>query len=678
MQIMFDIADDELQVFMPEAEEQLQKLEDGLMRLERSGADDDLLQVIFRAAHTLKGAAGAIGHIRMSELTHAMETVLDGLRKGQHATTPAMMDALLGGLDALRLLLEEVVTHEVTDVDHRALVDALEVVTRAESVPAEVAAAAGPTSELAPAQPVSGSAVQVVVDIDPASVASAARALQIMITLQGLGALNSHEPPAADIEAAKPCRRFVGQLETTRTAADIEQALTWVSDVSRVTVLAAGQPLPAATTEPVAVVPEPTPVKVKPAEPAAQTSRGGAMAPKPAAGEQTIRTTIERVNTLMNLTGELITDRNRLAQIRSSIEPKLRGDSLFEDLVQTTQHLARITDQLQEEVMRIRMLPISTAFNKFPRLVRDLAKATGKQIDLQMRGEDTELDRTVIEAISDPLIHLVRNSVDHGLETPDERRAAGKTTTGTVLLTARHEEGRIIVTVEDDGRGINVDAVKASAVRKGRLTEAEAAALSNDEAINLIFESGLSTARNVSNISGRGVGMDIVRSNIERLNGSIAIDTKPGHGTVFSVSLPLTLAIVPALLVKVSDNTMAVPLPSVVEALRVPKEQIKKVNGRPVMRLRERVLPIVYLGEVLAFNGGHRKQRAQEYVVAVRWGKLEMGLAVDRLIGEQELVIKTISPLIGDTPGTAGAAILGDGRVALIADVPGLFRLGGA
>jgi two-component system chemotaxis sensor kinase CheA len=210
------------------------------------------------------------------------------------------------------------------------------------------------------------------------------------------------------------------------------------------------------------------------------------------------------------------------------------------------------------------------------------------------------------------------------------------------------------------------------------MTEAEAAALSNDEAINLIFESGLSTARNVSNISGRGVGMDIVRSNIERLNGSIAIDTKPGRGTVFSVSLPLTLAIVPALLVRVADNTMAVPLPSVVEALRVPKEQIKKVNGRPVMRLRERVLPIVYLGEVLAFKGGERKARAQEYIVAVRWGKLEMGLAVDRLIGEQELVIKTISPLIGETPGTAGAAILGDGRVALIADVPGLFRLGGA
>lgn len=676
MQITFDIAEDELQVFMPEAEEQLQKLEDGLMQLERSGPNDDLLQVIFRAAHTLKGAAGAIGHTRMTELTHAMETVLDGLRKGQHSATPLMMEALLAGLDALRLLLDEVVTHEVSDVDHHGLVDALE--AQMTSRPAAEAAAPA-TAQLEAAPAVEGEAVQVVVDIDSASVASAARALQIMITLQGLGTLTGQEPSAADIEAAKPCQRFVGHLQTTKSSADIEQALGWVSDMTRVVVVAAGQPVPsvaAATPVPVepAPVAEAVPVKVKASEP--QTKAGASQ--RPAAAEQTIRTTIERVNTLMNLTGELITDRNRLAQIRSNIEPKLRGDSIYEDLVQTTQHLARITDQLQEEVMRIRMLPISTAFNKFPRLVRDLAKATGKQIDLQMRGEDTELDRTVIEAISDPLIHLVRNSVDHGLETPEQRRAAGKPVTGTVLLTARHEEGRIIVTVEDDGKGIDVEAVKASAVRKGRMTEAEAAALSNDEAINLIFESGLSTARNVSNISGRGVGMDIVRSNIERLNGSIAIDTKPGQGTVFSVSLPLTLAIVPALLVRVADNTMAVPLPSVVEALRVPKEQIKKINGRPVMRLRERILPIVYLGEVLALNGGSRKTRAQEYVVAVRWGKLEMGLAVDRLIGEQELVIKTISSLIGDTPGTAGAAILGDGRVALIADVPGLFRLGGA
>lgn len=260
--------------------------------------------------------------------------------------------------------------------------------------------------------------------------------------------------------------------------------------MTRVVVVAAGQPIPApaAPTPPAeaAPAPEAVAVKVKAAEPQTNGARAAAGQPTPA-GEQTIRTTIERVNTLMNLTGELITDRNRLAQIRSNIEPKLRGDTLYEDLVQTTQHLARITDQLQEEVMRIRMLPISTAFNKFPRLVRDLAKATGKQIDLQMRGEDTELDRTVIEAISDPLIHLVRNSVDHGLETPEQRRAAGKSVTGTVLLTARHEEGRIIVTVEDDGKGIDVEAVKASAVRKGRMTEAEASALSNDEAINLIF-----------------------------------------------------------------------------------------------------------------------------------------------------------------------------------------------
>ncbi len=670
MQIRFDIADDELQVFMPEAEEQLQKLEEGFMRLEREGADADLLQVIFRAAHTLKGAAGAIGHQRMAKLTHVMETILDGLRKNQYGTNPAMMDALLAGLDNLRLLLEEVTSHQVSPVDVPSLVAALEASAQGDAA-AEQAAGAGRVDL--------GSGPGLIVDIaiDPNSVASAARALQIMLSLQTLGTIAAQHPSQADVESARPVARFAARLVTDKAPAEVEAALAWVADITAIKISGG------AADGPVAPAPErpaegrALEVKAeKPADPPPAQKANGAN--KPAAADPTIRTSVERLNALMNLIGELITDRNRLAQLRGRMEAKLRGDEVLDDFVNTSVHIGRITDQLQEEVMRIRMLPISTAFNKFPRLVRDLAKSTGKQIELKMRGEDTELDRTVIEAISDPLIHLVRNSVDHGVETPEQRRAAGKPETGTVLLTARHEEGRVIIEVTDDGKGIDVAAVKASAVRKGRLGEHEAAQLSDDEAVHLIFESGLSTAKKVSDISGRGVGMDIVRSNIERLNGSIGIETKVGQGTTFIVSLPLTLAIIPALLVRASETTFAVPLPSVMEALRVPGDQIKRVNGKPVMRLRDKVLPIKHLNEVLALNGGHYQPHGQEYVVAVRWGKLEMGLAVDRLVGEQELVIKTISPLIGDTPGTAGAAILGDGRVALIVDVPGLFKLGGA
>jgi two-component system chemotaxis sensor kinase CheA len=655
---------------MPEVEEQLQKLEEGFMRLERDGADDDLLQEIFRAAHTLKGAAGAIGHRRMAKLTHVVETILDGLRKNQYGTNPAMMDALLAGLDNLRLLLAEVISHQVSPVDVPSLVAALEASVQGDAAGAAKAAGAAPV-DLG-----GGPGLIVDITIDSNSVASAARAMQIMLSLQTLGSITAQHPSQAEVESGKPMARFAARLVTDKDPAEIEAALAWVADITAIKISGG------AADGPVAPAPErPTEgraVKVKgekAADPVLAQKANGA---KPAAADLTIRTNVERLDALMNLIGELITDRNRLAELRGRMEARLRGDEVFDDFVNTSVHIGRITDQLQEEVMRIRMLPISTAFNKFPRLVRDLAKSTGKQIELGMRGEDTELDRTVIEAISDPLIHLVRNSVDHGVETPEQRRAVGKPETGIVLLTARHEEGRVIIEVTDDGKGIDVAAVKASAVRKGRLSEHEAAQLSDDEAVHLIFESGLSTAKKVSDISGRGVGMDIVRSNIERLNGSIVIETKVGQGTTFIISLPLTLAIIPALLVRASETTFAVPLPSVMEALRVPGEQIRKVSGKPVMRLREKVLPVKHLNEVLALNGGHYQPNSQAFVVAVRWGKLEMGLAVDRLVGEQELVIKTISPLIGDTPGTAGAAILGDGRVALIVDVPGLFKLGGA
>jgi two-component system chemotaxis sensor kinase CheA len=387
----------------------------------------------------------------------------------------------------------------------------------------------------------------------------------------------------------------------------------------------------------------------------------------------------------MNLVGELITDRNRLYQVRSDLEVRHQGSEHVDQLAQVALHLGRITDQLQEEVMRIRMLPIASVFHKYPRLVRDLCRKAGKEVDLVIRGEDTELDRTVIEEISDPLLHLLRNSVDHGIETPDERRQAGKSPRGQITLTARHEESRIILTVEDDGHGIDLAAVKASALRKGLISEMEAAALTEDETLQLIFKPGLSTAKVVTDISGRGVGMDIVRANLDRLGGMIAVETKLGQGTRFEVALPLTLAIIPALLVHVAGSkrqpargTFAVPLASVLEAVRVPTSEIHTVNQRPVIQLRGRVLPLLRLDEVLGGADPLTQRPRWEYIVAVRWAKLDMGLVVDALIGEQDLVIKSLGPMLGEAPGVSGAAILGDGRVALIVDVPGLFKLAGA
>ncbi len=684
MDLAFDIEEDELHIFLAEADEHLQTLDEGLVRLEREGDDPELLQAIFRAAHTLKGSAGAIGHQRMAELTHAMETVLDGLRKHTLAVSADLVDVCLESLDALRGLRNEVIERRASPVDIAPLVERL--LQMAAPIPS---GDKGPQAEASvPMHPSSSAIYAIHVEIAPDSFASAARAFQVLLALQSLGDVLELEPSQAVIETAAPVQRVTARLASSHSPEEIRQALTDIPEITNVTV-SGGQRAEddgQATQDKGVGAPGMAP---------AERARGVASHTT----EKTVRTSVERLDSLMNLVGELITDRNRLFQVRSNFEQRFRGDPQVEDLIQTTLHISRITDQLQEEVMRIRMLPIANVFNKFPRLVRDLARKAGKQVELVIRGEETELDRSVIEEISDPLIHLLRNAVDHGLETPEERRAAGKPERGTILLTARHEESRIILTVEDDGRGIDVERVKASAVQKGLLTEAEAAALSHDEAINLIFKPGLSTARVVTDVSGRGVGMDIVRANIERLNGTILVETWPGQGTQFQIALPLTLAIIPALLVRVSESTFAIPLATVMETLRVPLAGIQTVKGKQVTQLRQRVLPLVRLSQVLGFCPGDKGRRTEdgghssfvfrppssvstggngqryEYVVAMRWGRLEMGLLVDALVGEQELVIKPLGGLIGETPGVSGAAILGDGRVALIVDVPGLFKL---
>lgn len=741
MNMTFDIAEDELKIFLAESDEQLQMLDEGLVRLEREGDDMELLQAIFRAAHTLKGSAGAIGHRRMAELTHAMETALDGLRKHTLRVSPALVDACLESLDALRLLLNEVVEGEASPMDINPLVKRLSGFVAAPAptpAPVAIPAPAAPViSSVAPARPRPtapaktksktkpvktlpaskaktpakpnkrlnghGAArptakpaaeppaasdrplITINADISPTSIASAARAFQMMLALQTLGEIVQMTPTQAQIETAAPVHHFSAQLASARSAEEIHHALTQISEVDRVSVQseagtlatrAAPEQLPPPPVEtPVAELP-PT-VAVEPnVEPAARSTAGSAQTPARVA-EKTVRTSVERLDNLMNLVGELITDRNRLNQLRGDYENRFRGDEQVDNLVQTVVHIGRITDQLQEEVMRIRMLPIANVFNKFPRLVRDLARKANKQIELVVRGEDTELDRSVIEEIGDPLIHLLRNSVDHGIETPAERLAVDKPEHGTLFLTARHEESRIILTVEDDGRGIDAERVKASAVSKGLITEAEAAAMSREEAIDLIFRSGLSTAKVVSDISGRGVGMDIVRTNIERLNGSVIVETWAGKGTRFQIVLPLTLAIIPTLLVKVDNGTYAIPLATVMEALRVTANEIQTISTRPAIKLRGHVLPLVRLREALGFPPTAQSQK-YEYVVAVRWGKLEMGLIVDTLIGEQEMVVKSLGALVGEAEGVSGAAILGDGRVALIIDVPGLFKLSGA
>jgi two-component system chemotaxis sensor kinase CheA len=737
--LTFDISEDELPIFLAETDEQIQILDQGLVRLEREQDDPDLLQAIFRAAHTLKGSAGMIGHKRLVDLTHSLETALDGVRKHTLAISTELIDLCLDAVDATRHLLAEVSTQEASPVVVEALNQRFLVLMENISAPALAAGGAVPPRErewpAATAQPplAAGDAtLTVFADIAPGCIASAARAFQLMMALQDLGQITSMTPNLEQIETAAPVQKLMAQLVTANSPDAVRAALGEISDIERIEISRAGvtgafEPGDSAPSALTTKANQPlgeylvehnfiTPAQLE----AALEYRSAQAGEKPLLGQalvrmgvlsqdaldqavvgqlsrlraalekeqsqsaergqsrlgdKTVRTSVERLDSLMNLVGELITDRNRLVMLRGEFEGQLHGTGRMEALTETIAHVGRITDQLQAEVMGIRMLPISNVFNKFPRLVRDLARKAGKQVELVMAGGDTELDRSVIEEIGDPLIHLLRNSVDHGIENPAERKAAGKTPHGEIMLSARHEQGRIIITVQDDGHGIDLEALRASAVKKGLLTQPEAAALSDDEATDLIFRSGLSTAKTVSDISGRGVGMDIVRTNIERLNGNILVDTWPGKGTQFQIILPLTLAIVAALMVRVGKATFAIPIVTVLETLRVSPAEIQTITGRSVIVLRGHVLPVVRLADIFGIRQKANGRVKYEYIVVVRSGKMQVGLVVDALEGEQDVVVKSLSSVVGEVTGISSATILGDGQVALIVEVQGIFKL---
>jgi two-component system, chemotaxis family, sensor kinase CheA len=760
MEFVFDISQDELPIFLAETEDHLQILDEGLIRLEHQEYDTDLIQQIFRAAHTLKGTAGMIGHQRLVELTHALEMAFDGIRKNELVINSQLVDICLDSVDALRLLRDEVVQGKTSTVNVAALVTRINEFIRREKEAARNlygqnggVAAAQPANGSAPAEVESSSqedagAVWIKAQISPSSIASAARAFQLMMTLQDLGEILSMEPSQEQIDTAAPVSTFTARLKTARPVDEVQRALSSVSDIDQLEVQVNGdsaQAAPAveqpAQESALAAPGETSPIDANLEEiaphlgeylvtsgyiHAAQLQQGLEIQEKrpgsklligqilieigfltqpvlekaisellqqqrkviqnlqQASGDQargrtsekTVRTSVERLDTLMNLVGELITDRNRLFKIRGDLDIQMNGHDEVNALMETVTHIGRITDQLQEEVMRIRMLPVSNVFNKFPRLVRDLAQKVNKEIQLVIQGQDTELDRSVIEEINDPLIHLLRNAVDHGIEPTAERVAKGKPASGTIRLTARHEQGRIIITVEDDGGGIDVEKLKQSAVQKGYLSETEASQLPPDKGVDLIFISGLTTAKKLSDISGRGVGMDIVRNNIEKINGSILVDTHPNVGTRFQIILPLTLAIVPTLLVRVGPTTFAIPLIMVTETVRIKPEETHTINGQPVILLRNQVLPIVKLGEIFNIAMAENTQQ-YSYVVVVSSNKLRIGLVVDTLIGEEEVVVKSLSGLLGEINGISSAAILGDGQVSLIIDIPGLFKLAG-
>jgi two-component system chemotaxis sensor kinase CheA len=407
----------------------------------------------------------------------------------------------------------------------------------------------------------------------------------------------------------------------------------------------------------------------EPAPPAGRASRGGGDQARKQKQPTTVRVGTDRLDSLMNLMGEMVIQRTRLTQLAQDYDQP--------DLRQTAEEVTRVTNDLQLLVMQVRMMPVEAVFMRFPRMVRDLANSLGKKLELVISGEDTELDRTVIDELGDPLVHMLRNAVDHGLETPEERIAAGKSEVGTVSLTARHEGNSVVIVVDEDGRGIDPDKLRQAVVAKGLLTEDDVSHLTDQEAVDLIFLPGFSTAKETTDVSGRGVGMDAVRAKINGLNGSVEIHSEVGKGSRFTIRLPLTLAIIQALLVRAAGQTYALPLEATEETVVIGRDETRPVGGRECMVLRERVVPLVHLREHLELSGGDdADDRDHLQVVVVRAGGSRIGVVVDRLLGQQDIVIKHLPDFLGEIIGVAGATILGDGQVALIVDITALASPG--
>jgi two-component system chemotaxis sensor kinase CheA len=628
-----------LGIFLDEADEQVDTLDDGLLRLEKEPENQELLQEIFRAAHSLKSSSAAMGFATMSRLTHAAEGILDGFRSGEMRPTTALIDLLLGAVDALKQMKEAVRAGEGDELDVGDVIARLQgKATGDVAAPeegkggerADLPEGEQPEDVRAQEDGISVS-VRIAADCEMLSM----RAYMVLRALDGIGKVVRTAPPREALEAGRFESAFRAVVAGSDGEEAIYNALKSISEVEEIRIEG---------DEPVEDV-GPEGRGKSPAEVSAMARRG----------DQTVRVNVSRLDRLMNLVGELVIDRTRVAQLGADLAMRHGSGDLVDDLREAARHMGRIVGDLQDDVMKARMLPIAQLFRRFPRMVRDLAHKTDKEVELILEGEETELDRSVIEDMVDPLGHLLRNAVGHGVETPEERRRLGKPETARIILAARQEENHIVIEVTDDG-----------------------AAMSRDEALQLVLVAGVSTTRAVNDVSGRGVGMDVVKSNVSRLRGNVHLRTKPGTGTTIAISLPLTLAISRALLLRSGTATLAVPLVYVVETARVPRTALRTIRGRLVTRFRGQALPLVQIRDALTGRDGRAELLGDLIrVVVVRGNGREAGLIVDELIGEQEVVLKPLGSLLGELPGLWGATILGNGTVALVVDVGSLMDHGG-
>ncbi|MCL6612875.1 MAG: chemotaxis protein CheA [Peptococcaceae bacterium] len=674
--------DVEMMVFMEELEEKIQSINDNVLLLEKDGGSPEVIQEIFRAAHTIKGSSAVMGFEKMAGLTHEIENLFDRLRQGTMEVNTHLVDVLFEALDNLKMLKDEITGNardvQVEDVLHklRAILktgDGEESAGNGHGAGSGSSPQAGGPDRLdevigdmiREAEVRGFQAYWINVDIDSGCQMKNVRAFLVFETLQQIGEIIKSDPPAEDIQEGRYDRGFSLVLITKEDAGQVKNLLMSIAEVNSVDIvqLESGETdgYPGAASE-----------GGRQEEDVGDIGRRAAAAGPEKNAIKTVRVDVQKLDNLMNLVSELVIDRTRLDRFVDIFENKYGSEELVENIVEISNHLGQITTDLQDEIMKARMLPVATVFNRLPRMVRDIAQKLGKEIDFIVEGKETELDRNVIEIIGDPLIHLIRNAIDHGIESPEERLRLGKPRKGRVVLKASYVESHIVITITDDGRGMDVEKIKKKALEKGLVKSDALARMSTREALDLIFMPGFSTAEEVSDVSGRGVGMDIVRNQIEQINGAVEYSSEVGRGTIFQIKLPLTLVIIRALMVGMGDQVYAFPLSNVMETLAIKESDIKFIRHSEVIVVRGSVLPLVRLAGLFQIES--RTEDGRLYVVVLGSGNRRVGVVVDKLIGEQEIVIKSLGSYLGQMTGLSGATILGDGRVALIIDAKGIVK----
>ena len=669
-----------LDIFLDESREHLQTCNEKLLELEKNPTDLQLVNDIFRAAHTLKGMSATMGFDDMAQLTHHLENMFDAIRNEQMIVTPESMDTMFEALDHLEAMVQSIAEggdgkRDVTEISKKLDVTGSHAETASAVETAEASSVASDLdyneferTVLDEAREQGFKCYELNVTLSDACLLKAVRVYMIFERLNEAGEVVKTVPNAELLESEDFESEFSISYLSKQPMEEVKKIVTAISEVEQVEISEVSAFEEAAPAEAKAAKPEQkneevaAPAAKAPANDAPKANGNNGAA---AGGTKTIRVNIDRLDSLMNLFEELVIDRGRLEQIAKELENN--------ELTDTVERMSRISGDLQSIILNMRMVPVETVFNRFPRMIRQLTKELNKKIELIIEGAETELDRTVIDEIGDPLLHLLRNSLDHGIESPEERVKKGKPEKGTVLLKAYHSGNHVFIEVEDDGGGINRKKVLEKALERGVITEREAETLEDHQIDSLIFAAGFSTADTISDISGRGVGLDVVKNKLESLGGSVSINSTEGQGSLFSIQLPLTLSIISVLLVKLEEETFAIPISSIIETAVIKKSDILQTHDREVIDFRGFIVPVVYLKK--QFNVPNANDLEEElHIIVVRKGDKLTAFVVDSFIGQQEVVLKSLGDYLPNVFAISGATILGDGQVALIVDCNALIK----